>query len=130
MIQAPVDRQSRPLGCPLDLNADAPLDAGPPPDSRFLDHAILPCLRACSGRRLAGLAAYVFAFVLDAFSLVRLGGAERTQLCSHLADKLLVDTRHREERGLRNLNLDAAGRLEEDRMRVPEGKLDLLSFHF
>src|SRR4051794_31672311 len=76
---------------------------------------------------LAGLAAYDLAGVADTLALVGLGLALRADACRDVADQLLVDARHREAgRGL-DLERDAGGRLNLDRMAVAQVELQLLA---
>ena len=74
---------------------------------------------------LAGLATDDLARVTHAFALVGLGLAHRSDTGGHVADELLVDTRHRESGGVLDLERDALGRIDLDGMAVAEAELEL-----
>src|SRR6185436_9908348 len=69
---------------------------------------------------LAGLAADLLAGVADALALVRLGLAGRAHACCDLPDELLVDAEHGEVRRVLDLEADAGGRVDLDRMAVAQ----------
>src|SRR5690349_12347427 len=76
---------------------------------------------------LAGLAADVLAGVAHALALVGLGLASRADLCGDLADQLLVDADDREARRVLDLEADAIGRIDLDRVAVAQVELELLA---
>src|SRR5688572_21724995 len=79
---------------------------------------------------LSGLLLEHFTRVADALLLVGVGLAHRADVGGHLADQLPVDAGHRDVRLLVDRDLDPAGDVEDDRMRVAEREDDLLALHF
>ncbi len=71
---------------------------------------------------LAELAADVLANVVDTLALVRLGRTLRTDLSGDLADLLLVDALDVDVGVVGNLEGDALGSLDDDRVRVDLGR--------
>src|SRR5205807_1069866 len=67
-------------------------------------------------RRLPGLALHALSGIADALALVRLGLANLANVGRNLTDELLVETAHDDTRGLRNLERDARGRLDSNRV--------------
>src|SRR5206468_12659110 len=76
---------------------------------------------------LARLAADVFARVLHALRLVRIGLAESTDLRRDLADRLFVDARNAALLRRLDRERDAGGRIDLDGVREPEGERELRS---
>src|SRR5690349_17068780 len=76
---------------------------------------------------LAGLAADVLTGVAHALALVRLGLAGGANLGGDLADKLLVDADDREAGRVLDLERDALGRVDLDRVAVAEVERELLA---
>src|SRR5579864_2339134 len=74
---------------------------------------------------LSYLPAHVLALVADALALVRLGGADLANLCSRLADLLLVGALDDDLRRHGDLERDAGARLDRDRVRVPHLELEV-----
>ena len=74
---------------------------------------------------LAGLAADLLAGVADALALVRLRLAGRADLGGDLADELLVDADDREAGRVLDLEADAVGRVDLDRVAVAQVELEL-----
>src|SRR6187397_2827790 len=76
---------------------------------------------------LAGLAADVLAGVAHALALVRLGLAGRADLGGDLADQLLVDADDREAGRVLDLERNALGRVDLDRVAVAQVERELLA---
>src|ERR1041384_4330232 len=74
---------------------------------------------------LAGLAADLLAGVANALALVRLGLARRPHACGDLPDQPLVDAEHGELRRVLDLEADAGGRIDLDRVAVAQVELQL-----
>src|ERR1039457_2897777 len=75
-------------------------------------------------RRLSGLAKYPLARVAHALALVGLGLADLADVGGDLTHLLLVDAPHGDPGGHRDLEGDALGRVDRDRVRKPEGELE------
>src|SRR5580704_5944718 len=85
-----------------------------------------PLLLAClSG--LTELLADDFAFVANAFALVRLGRAQSANFGCDLADALLIDAVNVHFVGAFDRDRDALRRIEHDGMRVAERQVQLLA---
>src|SRR2546421_3426806 len=69
---------------------------------------------------LAGLPPYSLTEVSDALALVRLRLPHAPNVCRHLSDELFVDAADVQPRRAFDLQLDAVGRRNFDRMRVPD----------
>src|SRR6187551_1736459 len=63
--------------------------------------------------------------VADSLALVRLRGPALADVRGDLADKLLVDAAHDDLGRLRNLEVDAVGSLDRDRVRVAQRQLEV-----
>src|SRR5512139_3646217 len=74
---------------------------------------------------LSDLAADLLARVANALALVRLGLAQLADVRGGLADQLLVDALDAEPGGPVDREGDPLGRVERDRVRVPELELQL-----
>jgi hypothetical protein len=96
-----------------------------------LRHRVVPSssrlLLAADLAGLAGLAADVLAGVAHALALVRLGLARRRDLGGDLADELLVDADDREAGRVLDLEADALGRVDLDRVAVAQVERQLLA---
>ena len=75
--------------------------------------------------RLSDLAADDFALVLDALGLVRVGLAQLADVGRNLADLLLVDALDGELRRVLDLEGDALGGLDQDRVAVAQRELQV-----
>ena len=113
-----VDGEARTLGVADDAGADAAAAA----------QARLALGEDGHAGPLPDLAGDVLAAVADALALVGLGRAALADVRGDLADELLVDAAHDDFGRLRDLELDALGRLDRDRVRVAERHLQALAF--
>src|SRR5262252_8239427 len=68
-----------------------------------------------------------FARVADTLLLIRVRLAQAADVGGDLADELPVDAGHRDVRLLFDSDLDSAGNVEHDRVRVAEGENHLLA---
>src|SRR6185437_11252025 len=82
---------------------------------------------ACLLTSLSSLAADLLTLVTHALALVRVGLAQLADLGGGLADLLLVDARHREAGRRLDVEGDAVGGLDQDRMAEPQGEFEVAS---
>src|SRR5581483_2925282 len=105
-----------PCGEPGRGGAGAPVASASPPSG--------PALRG-----LTGLLPHELVLVPDALALVGLGLADLPDVRRDLSDGFLVVAPHHDLRGGGDLELDALGSLDDDRVREPHGKLEVLPLH-
>src|SRR5919197_1960692 len=114
----PSHPQSRPIGC-------ARFGRSPPPCPDSPSRRVWPLLLAADLAGLARLSAHALTGVAHALALVWLGLAAGADGRGDLSDELLVDPDDREASRVLELERDARGRLDLDRVAVAEAQLEL-----